>query len=720
MAGDQSGQLFQTRISGYDKTQVDERVTALEGALRDARARVEELDARAMKLAGEVSEAHRQLREVERPSYSGLGARIEQLLRLAEEQASDVIAAATKDADESLAQARVEAAQMRAAAQTESAEMTASAQRESTEVRSNATTEAEEIVATATRKAEETLAVAEREAAKLRSMADRETSDKRTAVERELARLRATAEREVTELRAGAKREVDEMRTSAKRDADEMRAAASTLHEETRARVEQLSSDLEVKLAARREEAERLDAERHDQAVAQATQLVAEAEQRAAAAEQRAAKAVEQAESVRRDADEHAKGLLGTARRNAEQILGEARQHADKVMSEAKAEAERTRRAAQRQVDELVRQRDSITGHLDQLRHLLGAMSGPGTGPGSRSPAAAGRRGAAVRAGRHRAGAGPSRSSPRTGRSRSRPSSRRRPTADPSSPRLSGFLFSGGKAGRRQHRPPVRRPPHRASPRFHGQPHGWAGCIRFSAEKPGRRWGRASAAARAGRPAGRVPVASLLGAAEGAELVGGPGHDVRRAGRDLLAAARAQVGLSRRRPRNGPHPPVAVRVLLEAGRRHGRAGSRARPPRPADPAGGPGHGGDGCCGARPQVSGARCTMACAGRPPAERGGDRAEVRREVPSVRHDLRGQPAHGPGGRACALPARARRHGPPAARDRLDRAWWHRDVGGVGSGAERRLLWRGLLQLIVSGASMSAPRGSRRAGPAAPSRAG
>ena len=76
MAGDQSGQLFQTRISGYDKTQVDERVAALEGALRDARARVEELDAQTMKLAGEVSEAHRQLREVGRPSYSGLGLRL--------------------------------------------------------------------------------------------------------------------------------------------------------------------------------------------------------------------------------------------------------------------------------------------------------------------------------------------------------------------------------------------------------------------------------------------------------------------------------------------------------------------------------------------------------------------------------------------------------------------------------------------------------------------
>ena len=52
-------------------------------------------------------------------------------------------------------------------------------------------------------------------------------------------------------------------------------------------------------------------------------------------------------------------------------------------MSEAKAEAERTRRAAQRQVDELTRQRDSITGHLDQLRHLLGAMAVPAVDRGS-------------------------------------------------------------------------------------------------------------------------------------------------------------------------------------------------------------------------------------------------------------------------------------------------------------------------------------------------
>ncbi len=110
MAGEQSPHGFQIQMRGYDRAQVEERIASLEASLRDARTRVEELDTRALKLSGEVAEAHRQLREVERPSYSGLGSRIEQLLRLAEEQASDVIAAATKEAEEAVAQARVEAA----------------------------------------------------------------------------------------------------------------------------------------------------------------------------------------------------------------------------------------------------------------------------------------------------------------------------------------------------------------------------------------------------------------------------------------------------------------------------------------------------------------------------------------------------------------------------------------------------------------------------------
>ncbi len=67
MAGEQSPHGFQIVMRGFDRAQVEERIASLESSLRDARARVEELDTRALKLSGEVAEAHRQLREVERP-----------------------------------------------------------------------------------------------------------------------------------------------------------------------------------------------------------------------------------------------------------------------------------------------------------------------------------------------------------------------------------------------------------------------------------------------------------------------------------------------------------------------------------------------------------------------------------------------------------------------------------------------------------------------------
>src|SRR5690606_37624098 len=86
----------------------------------------------------------------------------------------------------------------------------------------------------------------------------------------------------------------------------------------------------------------------------------------------RAAKATQQAEQTRREADQHAKQLLANARKNSEQIIAEAKAQAEQLLAETKAEAERIRTAAQRQVDELTRQRDSITSHLNQLRQLLG------------------------------------------------------------------------------------------------------------------------------------------------------------------------------------------------------------------------------------------------------------------------------------------------------------------------------------------------------------
>ena len=78
---------FVTAMRGYDRQQVDEHIRQIEAEVRQHREQAQALER-------ELSEAHRQIQEQERPTYSGLGARIEQLLRLAEEQATELVQAA--------------------------------------------------------------------------------------------------------------------------------------------------------------------------------------------------------------------------------------------------------------------------------------------------------------------------------------------------------------------------------------------------------------------------------------------------------------------------------------------------------------------------------------------------------------------------------------------------------------------------------------------------
>jgi len=72
-------------------------------------------------LIAELAKANRQIQGPEPPNYSGLGARIEQLIRLAEEEATNLIQMARSDANQIKAAARVDAAKIRAAAENEAA-----------------------------------------------------------------------------------------------------------------------------------------------------------------------------------------------------------------------------------------------------------------------------------------------------------------------------------------------------------------------------------------------------------------------------------------------------------------------------------------------------------------------------------------------------------------------------------------------------------------------
>src|SRR5258708_36282208 len=98
---------FARVMRGYDPHQVNEHLKQIDGELRQHRDQVQALHR-------ELADAHRQIQEQERPTYSGLGSRIEQLPRLAEEQATEILQAARAPGNETTPTRQAEAADLRA------------------------------------------------------------------------------------------------------------------------------------------------------------------------------------------------------------------------------------------------------------------------------------------------------------------------------------------------------------------------------------------------------------------------------------------------------------------------------------------------------------------------------------------------------------------------------------------------------------------------------
>src|SRR5260370_4056050 len=113
---------FDTVLRGYDRAQVDGHIKQLDGEVRQHREQVQAMQR-------ELSEPHRQIQEQELPTYSGLGARSEQLLRLAPEQATGLVHAARSEANEINAAAKVDPAEFPAAAENHSNDARANAKR---------------------------------------------------------------------------------------------------------------------------------------------------------------------------------------------------------------------------------------------------------------------------------------------------------------------------------------------------------------------------------------------------------------------------------------------------------------------------------------------------------------------------------------------------------------------------------------------------------------
>ncbi|MGZ4446145.1 MAG: hypothetical protein ACXVEC_05715, partial [Nocardioides sp.] len=111
------------RRGGYDKDAVDRhlRTTAAEKA--GLLASLQEAQGKLKVLEAQVSGLRERLAENEKPSYAGLGGKASEMLRLAEEQAEDVIHEANLQAAEVRKQAAREAEAIKAAAESDADDM---------------------------------------------------------------------------------------------------------------------------------------------------------------------------------------------------------------------------------------------------------------------------------------------------------------------------------------------------------------------------------------------------------------------------------------------------------------------------------------------------------------------------------------------------------------------------------------------------------------------
>lgn len=226
-------------ILAADRDAAVDQSTQLGRELEDARARAEKLRAQVRTLAGPPQ------------SVQGMSERMRSMLRLAEDEVSDMLAGAEKDAARRREEAEQEAERTLAAAQEEAERTLTAARDEAASYLGPAQVEATELAErTAREKARlvtDRIAM-ERAVAADREAMEREIAELRAATEARLAEERATVEQALAAQRAGVEREVAEL----VRRSEEERARLWAQAQSQRDEVEQ---DFAIAMDQRRTEA---------------------------------------------------------------------------------------------------------------------------------------------------------------------------------------------------------------------------------------------------------------------------------------------------------------------------------------------------------------------------------------------------------------------------------------------------------------------------------
>ena len=119
---------FSTELRGYKKDEVDQVVQKLRAELAAAQSDKAEQAKEMKRLQAVAEDLQAELDEVGSPTYSGLGTKLENTLRVAEEQSLRLISQADIDAERLRASVQAELAEQRAEVEAHAARVTADAQ----------------------------------------------------------------------------------------------------------------------------------------------------------------------------------------------------------------------------------------------------------------------------------------------------------------------------------------------------------------------------------------------------------------------------------------------------------------------------------------------------------------------------------------------------------------------------------------------------------------
>jgi cell division septum initiation protein DivIVA len=170
---------FGSEMRGYRRDAVDRALQELRRELIAANTGRADSVKELTRLHAVVDDLQAELDEVGRPTYTGLGSKLEQTLRLAEEQSMRLIS-----------EADLEAEKVRTSAQRASQQLHAEATQRSEQLLTDATARANQLIDTAASEAENTLARARVEADSLVTEATRDAAATRGAAATEGAEAR--------------------------------------------------------------------------------------------------------------------------------------------------------------------------------------------------------------------------------------------------------------------------------------------------------------------------------------------------------------------------------------------------------------------------------------------------------------------------------------------------------------------------------------------------